>query len=407
MATLAQLLVQQAGRPIESKMDIAGNVAKGAQLALNAEQLQIQKQQLEQSKAKLLDGKDAKFVPELKKISEIKGLKPAQKARIARAKRDALGLTDLYPDDVLEFAINDDLAASRIAQAQADYQAGRLDRSQYNGVVSDVMSIAGYSPLIDEAYKEGSRIATLKETERGKDRRAAMQAEIQGNQALDQRALQINQRTQKLLEPIQENRESLLDARYSIKKAIQQIKDGKPVNEIELQQVAFKMAKAAQGAGVLTDRDISRLTGLPGLKNITEDNIRKYITGGENLDRLVKLYEITEDSAAKLENTMQQRAKTLEPLFNSARNPGEAEYLRKQSGINQYIKSNEEIIKERFAPPTKEPPGGDPLQQIKTFKAANAQRMPKDPAALNQLAEILSKKTGLPVDQVKKELEAK
>ncbi len=161
MASIADMLVQQAGTPIESpNVNYGANLAQGletgANIAFKAEQLAQQKQELETKKAQHEDLKYDKFIDALQKGANYQGsARTNYYQKWLPRYRDSLGLTDAFPDESLQFATATPENLARLETLKADVQSGKLSRAQAIGVMNDPTSFADVPPDIKEtAYKD-------------------------------------------------------------------------------------------------------------------------------------------------------------------------------------------------------------------------------------------------------------
>lgn len=373
MASISEILIGQADQAIKStgqQTSLADSIGKGVDMYSKVAQIALQKEQLEQAKQKAMkDQEDLQGAKTEKFLDAItKGMNYQGQARSKYFKqhlpryRDALGLTQDFPDDTLEFvtATPDNLARLQTLVAKVQDPNSGMDRAQAIQLLQDKTAFADVPPeIIESTYKELDKAAETKiQAQSQIAQRAQSAAQFQQGQtaqelqALDARGIQLNDRVQKDIGKV-------ADARKELKTTTKQFADyranvaaGKPANSTAAAQGFFKAAKAAQGAGVLTDKDLENLTGQRGLLDRGEEFFRSWVVGGYSDKKLKMMEDAIKYGLKQADTQIKVKAKAIEPLFDSARSPGEREALRKASGIDVYLS---EVEPEKKAPPAAGP----------------------------------------------------
>lgn len=161
--SLAELLVQKAGQGADySKQDVAGNIAKGAGLAMEAERLQQSRMQLEQQKKQVANQKMDKFVTAFQKGANYRGQARSKYYKQVLPKyRDALGLTDTFSDEALDFMTSDDTSIARVQSIIAKVRNGQMSEEDAIATINDPVSMAGIDPDYKESlYKDVAKAST-------------------------------------------------------------------------------------------------------------------------------------------------------------------------------------------------------------------------------------------------------
>jgi hypothetical protein len=366
MASIAEILIGQADQTIKStgqQTSLSDSISKGVQnyaqianIALEKEKLVLLKQKAAKEQEDVSSAKMEKFVEALSKGANYQG--PARTNYYQKwlpKYRDSLGLTQDFPDDSLKFATATPENLSRIQTLVANVQSGKMSRQDAIATLNNPTQFADVPPdVIESTYKEFDEAAkTNIQAQAQTAQRLQSAAQFQQGQtaqelqALDARGVQLNDRVQKDIGKV-------ADARKELKTTIKQFADyrsavaaGKPANSTAAAQGFFKAAKAAQGAGVLTDKDLENLTGQRGLLDRGEEFFRSWIVGGYADKKLKMMEDAIKYGMKQADTQIKTKAAAIEPLFDSARSPGEREALRRASGIDVYLN---EVQPEKKAP---------------------------------------------------------
>jgi hypothetical protein len=127
---ISDILVQTTAQANQNlpQSDIAGNLQKGAQLAMHAEELSQQRAQLEQKRVQIKTEQAGLFWERFQKITSISGMTPEQKTNAGRGLRDSVGLSNMISDDVLQLAAKDPVTKSKMAKATSDLKNGTITK---------------------------------------------------------------------------------------------------------------------------------------------------------------------------------------------------------------------------------------------------------------------------------------
>lgn len=153
MADFASIIAQSALQSTspQNAPDLAGSFAKGAQLAQARQQMDLQRAQLEKEKATVATAKLDKFVEAVQAGKDQKGsARSNYYGKILPKYRDALGLTDTFSDESLQFITATPENLARLNTVIAEVRAGRITEAQGIALANDPTQFAGIAPEITE-----------------------------------------------------------------------------------------------------------------------------------------------------------------------------------------------------------------------------------------------------------------
>jgi len=172
MATLAETLIQGVQRGIsENNPDIAGAIRSGSELALKQEQMQAQRLDIEQQKVELQNSKITKFSDAINKSSK---LDPATRKlymkQFVPRLRDALGLTDMFPDDTLQFVTSTDQNLARVASLQSQIRQGQITQEEAIATLQDPEKFVDITPEIITVFGKAETTSVIAKAQATKQR---------------------------------------------------------------------------------------------------------------------------------------------------------------------------------------------------------------------------------------------
>lgn len=238
MATISEQIAQRVSQTIEGQR---GDIAKGAQLAQQVQQVQINRQKLEQAKQQIKNQKITKFTNAVERGVTIKDpqTRKAFLNKFVPKLRDSLGLQDVFSDDVLEFTTASDENLGRFLTLKNQVQSGGLSVEDAIGQLQDPEQFVQIAPMRLEEIGEAGEFQIKQETQRQR-----LQAQEQRFQTGEQRRQQQIQRQEVQFE---QRQQATLDK--------------------ELRQRTKDLSKELNRAGIPTIR-------------VTFDNLNKVIPGG-------------------------------------------------------------------------------------------------------------------------------
>lgn len=176
--SLAELLVQKAGQSADySKQDVAGNIAKGAELAMQAEQLQQNRMKLAQAKDQLEGDKITKAIEAIQKGTNLKGQAATNyNNKVLPAYMASLGVDNIFTPDKIAFVTSDPLNRGRLDALVDMVAKGQMSRGDAVNAFKDEVAFLDIKPTYDEQQDIIKRLDTAA-GENMKTQRAQMQAQ--------------------------------------------------------------------------------------------------------------------------------------------------------------------------------------------------------------------------------------
>lgn len=275
MATIAERLLGIASESIQQNApDIAGGMTKGIELAQQAEQINMQRQKLEQDKQTLQMTRIDKFVGAIQNAYKFKDPRDrkAYTTTFLPKYRDQLGLTEVFPDETLQFGLGSDENYGRTATVVNMVANRQLSHEDAIAIFNDPQRFAEITPTPPEFIKEAPNLAKAVEFARAQKDKfinskmqadAALGKQVQGQEAsgeveLRKRANEDFNEYQKLGRAgIQANLKFLKDAVAAMKsgeiktgglKAYVPTDTGKKIFGSDLVAVGNKVKKAIQAS---------------------------------------------------------------------------------------------------------------------------------------------------------------
>lgn len=145
MATIADQLIGSVMQTSQQAPDISGAINKGAELGLHMQQVQQQREVLEQKKQELQQQKLLKFGDDVSKIHEFKDANARNGyIKFLKAQNQQLGLK--IPDDALEFAFAGPENIARVGTLQTMVQNGDMSGPDAISVLQDPSKFAKIVP---------------------------------------------------------------------------------------------------------------------------------------------------------------------------------------------------------------------------------------------------------------------
>lgn len=171
------------------------NYSQLAELAARKEQLEQQKAQAAQQAKQLESAKLDKFVSAIDKGSSLKGsARSNYYNKVLPQYRDALGLTNTFPNESLQFATSSPETLSRVQTIIADVRSGKITEQQGIALFNDPVSMMGVKPTYDEAtaaveeIQKASEFALSKAATKENTQIAASAARAKANEGVDNAA---------------------------------------------------------------------------------------------------------------------------------------------------------------------------------------------------------------------------
>lgn len=150
MADLSELVITGAQKSVSG---IGDDVAKGAELAIRAEQVASQKAAAQAKMQELQSAKYEKFMDALQKGGAYKGTARSNYFnKIMPQYRDSLGLTKDFPDEMIKFTTADDDQISRMQTIIAQVRSGEMTEAQGIKLMNDPISFGELTPEIKENF---------------------------------------------------------------------------------------------------------------------------------------------------------------------------------------------------------------------------------------------------------------
>lgn len=348
MATLAETLIQ--GAQAQAQRSTVGNVGEaflgGARLAQKKQEIELQKQELGHKKELLAAKRDGEAVKEVGLY-----LKMSPKLRKAYSKtmeKRAIERGAPYAPEFLQ-ALGADLDPVDVSQRLDTYNA-ELEKSFALGRPTPELANAR-AEFAEVAY--GGDIGKLQGLE-AQEKRARITAEAQRSRLSTQqeqfgikerrRAVErftdvtdrLSDDVQAKFKPLQTKKAAVREAHSGLKSMKQRLSKGEQPSSIEFNTVARGLAKAAN-SGAMTDQDVADFKQETGLANMAEDTIRKWVTGGVNINAVNALIKITQRRAMGLDEEAKKLGQSFVPRFTSPEFPGMDAQIRQRSGIDPFL----------------------------------------------------------------------
>lgn len=196
MASIAELLIQSVAQQARTSNapDIAGNFAKGAQLAMQREQLELQKQK----NAEDLDQVENVRINRLTQaISNGKNVDPKGRkdyyGKFIPKLRDALGLTEKFPDEALKFATMTDQNLARFDALESRVRNGQLTKEGAVAIINDPSKFVQVLPLAPGETFEAPELTPEISAALGKAETTSVMAKAQAARQQSQQDFQASQ----------------------------------------------------------------------------------------------------------------------------------------------------------------------------------------------------------------------
>lgn len=184
MADFASMMFQNAARTNEvASPDLAEAYQKGAAIAIQKEQIEIQKQELANKKLQVQAKKQTDLFDVVKIANQTKdpALRKQLLTKVLPAKVNAFGLGDVWTPDTLDMIAKSEAAQTKILglelQLREQLESGEIDLNEAYARATEAIGDPELLAKLDtDALYESSKFA---KTEEGKDRRAKMVADSQ------------------------------------------------------------------------------------------------------------------------------------------------------------------------------------------------------------------------------------
>ena len=312
--------------------DVAGNfdrgVKTGAALAQSVENIQASRAQVEAEKQKIQMAK----VDKLTSAMEIGAKMPSRSARNAYFKnyipkmQAALGLQDFIPAETMAMIQADPEQAKKFSLLRNKIMNNEMDFA----TATNNMQPEEWAALDDREVEQMEAAEKFRIQQQKQDSRDPSDRLWEQKQMTEMR--QLNNDVRSAFKPIEDKRVSIRTAVDSLDAINVAIKDGKKVSSIDFNVAARSLAKAFN-SGAMTDEDVNDFKRLAGVEDITEANVKKYITGGAPKEAVAALMRIATRSANNLDRQAQTISKGFEDrlvLFS------DKEKASKASGLATY-----------------------------------------------------------------------
>jgi len=343
MASIAELLIQNtAGNLAPDKgPDIAGALKTGSEIALRREQAEAQRVELQQKQAQLQGMKLEKFVEAIQKGEKFEGKAQSNYfGKILPAYRDQLGLSEVFPDEALNFATTDPQNRGRLATLIADVQSGTMSAQDAIAAINDPIKFADVDPTFAQDILGAQKVFLGNEARQqslqSQERRFSQGQETTQNQQFNTLVASLSDDVKSTFSKNNEKKESLRQTYEGLQKIKKQLESGVNTDQIEFNVVSRSLAKA-YNSGALTEQDIGDFRSEQGIEGLTESGIRKWLIGGIKPKALTQLITIAERAAKSTDRETETLNKALSPRMSFSGFEGREGEIRSKSGIDAYL----------------------------------------------------------------------
>lgn len=196
MASIAELLITGTQKSIsEDSPNFAESYKDAATIALQREQMELKRQEIQKQQKDVMETKIGKLTQAIaaSKNVDSKGRRDYLGKFIPKL-RDALGLTEQFPDDALQFATSTDQNLARFGALESKVKRGELTKEAAIAIIQDPSKFVQILPLAPGELIEApeltseidaalSKAETVRENAKAMAARQASQQEFQAGQA--------------------------------------------------------------------------------------------------------------------------------------------------------------------------------------------------------------------------------
>lgn len=220
----------------------------------------------------------------------------------------ALGLQDFIPAETMAMIQADPEQAKKFSLLKTKIMNGEMD---FNSAVAQ-MDPEAWAMLDDKEVLQLEAAEKFRIQQEEAAARASNANPRLSEQFNVREMSKLNSDVRAAFKPIEDKRSAIRTAVDSLTQVQRDIAAGKKASSIDFNVAARGLAKAFN-SGAMTDEDVNDFKRLSGVEDITDANIKKYLTGGAPKEAVTALMKIAERSAANLD----RQAKTVEEGFRS------------------------------------------------------------------------------------------
>lgn len=360
MASIAETLIAGAQQSAEKGIgDVAGSISTGMQIGLKIQRVQQQREQIEAQKRELMLTKVDRFSQAVERGTNIKD-PPARNAFFKNylpKMRDFMGLTEMFPDTAIQLIQSSPALQAEFVRDRILVQEGKMNAAdavtkwsdperiaESGGTLEDFASASQFREKQEfrkelQASQQQARLAT-------EQRRTAREEK----KAFDVYASNLSKQVDTRFRKIKDQKASVRLAYDSLTKVADQIGRGEQPDEIIFNAASRGLAKAFN-SGAMSDKDVEDFRRISGIENITEDAVRKWITGGVNIQKVSQLMALTKEVAKSTDVRAQEEGRALAPQFRTEQFPGRSAVLREKSGIDAILTPTLQYKEKKTKPP--------------------------------------------------------
>lgn len=326
--SIADMIVASGLQSSKEVPDLAGSLTKGVELASHIERTKQAREQIEMQKQQHQLNKVDKLTSAMEVGAKIK----SKSARNAYFKnyipqmQAALGLQDFIPPETMAMIQADPEEAKKFSLLKSKIMNGEMT---YDAAVS-AMDPEQWAMLDDAEVLQLEAAEKFRVQQAGADKRSPNNR--LWDQHEDRQLTQLNNDIRNAYKPIENTRTALKNAYDSLLKVKSDIDAGKKESSIDFNVAARGLAKAFN-SGAMSDADVDDFRRLTGVTDITESNIKRWITGGAPKEAVRSLIGVAERSAANVDAQAAEIANSFEGRYSNFSDPVRA---RKNSGINAF-----------------------------------------------------------------------
>lgn len=280
MADFAAMIGQAALTSTQpQQLDIAGSLQRGATLAIQKEQLEMEKVKIQQAKQAAQGAAHEKLMNAIQKIPNFKGAARSNYVKNLKAYRDALGLTNDFNDNSLDFitASDENIARAQVIKARVLDPDDPLTLQDGVAILNDPTQFADVPPEYKEAMYEELYDAAKSNLNFQGQRENRMAAQIRHDEtmtAAEQRAFgartaEFRRSVTGQIKPIRENLTNLTMVKTVLEELNEKIENNIPLTPQDynkLTRMGTPMARSVfMEKGTLSDGDVSRAMASAGL----------------------------------------------------------------------------------------------------------------------------------------------
>lgn len=166
MPSFAEMLTGAALEESTKDPGYGESLNKGAELGLAVQKAQTERAELEQKKQELQNMKHQTFTDDLAKAKGMSGKKLQGYLKFLKAKRDHLGLTEIYNDDTLDFITATPDNMGRFVALKGQVRDGQLTLDQALEKIEDKSQFLDVTPdMLSDLYKAAEGKIDAKEAQ--------------------------------------------------------------------------------------------------------------------------------------------------------------------------------------------------------------------------------------------------